>query len=414
VTLVLVLVALCFSLMLLLLCSVLFVECLAALLAPTESPGDAVSPGDVQALSPDSMHPSVALLMPAHNEALVLPQTLSILVPQLSANERLLVVADNCSDETAAIARRFGAEVLERQNLERRGKGYALDYGLQFLSSTPPEVVIMVDADCRVELGTIAELVSTTLATRRPVQALYLMEQPQAPQPNTAVSALAFLIKNWVRALGLRQLGFSCLLGGTGMAFPWSVLQEVSLASGNIVEDMQLGLDLAIAGANPYFCPTARVVGILPQQISAAKSQRTRWEHGHLNTIVQQVPRLLKAALQQRRLDLVALALDLSVPPLSLLVLLWLLAAGLSLLTAILKLSSLPLLISMFSGTMVFVAVLVSWYRFGRGFVPASVLLRVPFYILAKLPLYLTFLTNRQGQWVRTQRESVSEPPSQS
>ena len=132
-----------------------------------------------------------------------------------------------------------------------------------------------------------------------------------------------FWSKTGVRPQGLDRLGFPGILTGTGMAFPWSVIQSASLASGNIVEDMQLSMDLAIAGHPTLFCPDTKVIGLLPQQAQAAKSQRTRWEHGHLQTMLTQVPRLVREALRQKRLDLLVIALDLSVPPLSLLVMIW-------------------------------------------------------------------------------------------
>jgi len=84
---------------------------------------------------------------------------------------------------------------------------------------------------------------------------VYDMEQPPNPTPKDSISALAFLVKNLVRPSGLKQLGFPSLLTGIGMAFPWSIIRSVSLASDNIVEDMQMSLDLAIAGHPTVFCP---------------------------------------------------------------------------------------------------------------------------------------------------------------
>src|SRR5262249_44966332 len=133
----------------------------------------------------------------------------------------------------------------------------------------------------------------------------------------------AFKFKNLVRPLGLARLGFPCLLTGTGMAFPWQTLRDVKLASGNIVEDMQMGLDLAAAGHPPRLCSDARVSGDLPGSEQAAVGQRKRWEHGHLQTLFTQVPRLTAAAVRRGKPSLFGLALELSVPPLSLLFLLW-------------------------------------------------------------------------------------------
>lgn len=371
-----------------------FLECIVALFCPWP-----------MSRSAQALQPRLAVLMPAHNEALGIRATLVPLLAQLAPGDRCLVVADNCEDETAAIARQAGATVLERQDAERRGKGYALDYGLQALAADPPQVVILVDADCEVGPGMINELAQQVMATQRPVQSVYLMEQPPQPGPKDAVSAFAFKVKNLVRPLGLAQLGQPCLLTGTGMAFPWQAIRSVNLASGNIVEDMQLGLDLAIAGYAPQLCATAQVTGRLPQQNDAAQSQRTRWEHGHLQTLFTQGPRLLQAAWQQRRFDLAMLALDLCVPPLSLLVLMWLGLSAIALLVGFMGASWLPAGLLAGSGVMLLTAILGSWAKFGRTELPALTLLSVPFYILWKIPLYLKFLVKPQAQWVRTERD---------
>jgi cellulose synthase/poly-beta-1,6-N-acetylglucosamine synthase-like glycosyltransferase len=194
------------------------------------------------------------------------------------------------------------------------------------------------------------------------------------------------------------------------MAFPWGVLQTISLASGNIVEDMQLGLDLAIAGYAPYFCGAAQVTGVLPQQAEAATSQRTRWEHGHLQTLLTQVPRLVKAALSQQRGDLLALALDLSVPPLSLLVMLWLAATAIAGLFSLFTGIWMPTLLFSVEGILIITAIVIAWVNFGRDKISGKTLLSVPFYVLWKIPLYFAFVFKPQKDWVRTQRDSVQTP----
>ncbi len=364
---------------------------------------------------PAEKRPRLAVVMPAHNEALGIRQTLAGILPQLkdnfSGNEgaRLLVVADNCTDETASLAREMGATVLERHDLMRRGKGYALDFGLRFLEADPPDIVVMIDADCQVAPGTIDRIAQQAAATRRPIQAIYLMETPAHPSPTSAVSALAFLTKNWTRPLGLHHLGLPCLLTGTGMAFPWEMIANSPLASGNIVEDMQLGLDLAVMGHPPLLCPQANVLGRLPQSESAATSQRTRWEHGHLQTLTTQVPRLLREAFHQRRLDLLAIALDLMVPPLSLLVMLWLLALVVTTTAAALGMSHSPAQILLGAGFAMTGAIFSSWAKFGRDMIPARSLLTIPLYLFWKLPLYFKFLTQRQTTWIRTQRDQTPD-----
>lgn len=372
---------------------VLFIECVAALF-PTRS----------QPVS-NSADPRIAVLMPAHNEASGIAPVLQNLMPQLKPQDRLVVIADNCTDETAAIARDLGATVLERSNSRQRGKGYALDYGIQALAENPPDVVVLMDADCFAEAEAIAKIARLSAATQRPTQAIYLMEQPAKTSPTSAISALAFLVKNWARPQGMDRLGVPCLLTGTGMAFPWKVIYQASLASGNLVEDMQMGLDMAIAGYSPQLCADAHVTGRLPSQNTAATSQRTRWEHGHLQTLITQVPRLLKAALRQGRLDLLAIALDLSIPPLSLLVMLWLAAMALATFTFLLGGSPTSSAFLAIQGGMLFGAIVCAWGKYGRSMIPLKALAAIPLYVLWKVPIYLKFLAQPQTQWVRTERD---------
>ena len=94
------------------------------------------------------VRPTVAVLIPAHNESLVITETIQSVMPQLIAGDQLLVVADNCSDETARIAKKIGVNVIERSHETKRSKGYALDFGLQYLREIPPKIVVIIDADC--------------------------------------------------------------------------------------------------------------------------------------------------------------------------------------------------------------------------------------------------------------------------
>ena len=373
---------------------VLLLECLAAVTLTPKIPESKINP---------NLH--IAILIPAHNEASGITQTLLSLLSEVDKATDIIVVADNCTDATAEIARQQGVTVLERSNEKERGKGYALDYGLQHLALSSPDIVVLVDADCQVSPKTIQNISQLSWSTGQPVQVTYLMEKPPEPSSKDLISALAFLVKNQVRMLGLSIFGLPCPLQGTGMAFPFTLLQQVSLSSGNIVEDMQLGIDLALQGHPTLFYPEGRVISALPQETTTAKTQRTRWEHGHLNTLLTQVPLLLKAAIMQRRLDLFALALDLAVPPLSLLVLLWLLTTVVNIIGVVFGLSSLtPLLLTLLAGTAILVSIVLSWAKFARQEISLGTLLKIPFYILWKIPIYFSFLLRREQKWVKTER----------
>lgn len=348
---------------------------------------------------------TLAVLIPAHNEAQGISQTLEGLLPQLRSQDTLLVVADNCTDETATIAREAGATVVERFSTDQRGKGYALDFGLSQLQLNPPDVVILMDADCDGEANTIPLLANHALASQRPVQANYLIEQPPATSLKGFISAFAIKVKNFVRPLGLEQLGLPCLLTGTGIALPWSIARAVTVASSHIAEDMKWGIDLALAGHPPTFLPSAQVTSRLPSQEEAAKVQRTRWEHGHLQVIREYLPQLLVQGLGQGRWQLFALALELAILPLSLLVMSVMVIAAASLLLAWISGSWLPFNLALVTSGVIVTAIILAWYGYGRSDLSLRQLLMVPVYILWKVPLYLAFLIRPEQRWVRTRRD---------
>jgi cellulose synthase/poly-beta-1,6-N-acetylglucosamine synthase-like glycosyltransferase len=192
------------------------------------------------------------------------------------------------------------------------------------------------------------------------------------------------------------------------MAFPFKLIRNAPLASANIVEDMQLGYDLALAGASPLLAPEVHIWGELPDERHIAATQRTRWEHGHLQTLLHNVPRLLVGAFRQRRLELLILAMDLSIPPLALLVLIWAACGAIGVIFGIVGGDWLPAAISGAAGFLLFVGIGVAWAKFGRKIIPLHKLLAVPGYIAWKVPLYFKFLLQRQTAWVRTERKSLS------
>ena len=382
---------------LLILTTVFAVEVVAALLHRRPA-------GRERAVSPD-MDPRVAVIVPAHNEGAGMLPTLEDIRGQLRPGDRLLVVADNCVDDTAELAAAAGADVVRRDEPGRVGKGYALAAGLEALSTAPPDIVIMIDADCKLSSGALDRLATTCAVTGRPVQALYLMTAPEGAPAGLRVAEFAWRVKNWARPLGLSVLGLPCQLMGSGMAFGWETIRSVDLASGAIVEDMKLGLDLARIRAAPVFCPAAIVTSEFPQSAEAEASQRLRWEKGHTG-MLRTVPRLMLTAILRRNLPLFVLALDLAIPPLTLLALLVAGVLSVSVVFAALGLGTLPLLLSAASLGALLLATGLAWFRFGRTILPARTLVRIPGYMLRKLPLYGRILAGRAGsEWIRTERK---------
>lgn len=347
----------------------------------------------------------VAVVIPAHNESLGLLPTLNDIKPQLAGKDRLLVVADNCSDDTAAVARAAGADVIERDDPDRRGKGYALAYGIKHLETDPPSVVIFVDADCRLSGNAIGKLAATCVERNRPIQSLSAMVTAVDSPINTRVAEFAWFVKNYVRPKGLCNLGFPCQLMGSGMAFPWKTIRQIELGSGSLTEDLKLGLDLAMAGHAPLFCPFPGVTSDFPSTAEGLETQRMRWERGHLTTILMLWPRAFVTAIVRRDPSLLALALDLAIPPLSLL---GMLIAALVITSAIawlLGVSALPMMLTTASALLFAITGLVSWFKYGRSILPLGALRSIFPYFFGKFSLYQGIIFSRSKlHWIRTDR----------
>ena len=348
---------------------------------------------------------TVAILIPAHNEEGGIAETLRSIVPQLTHFDRLLVVADNCTDGTGSIAVSAGGEVVFRNDIEKRGKGFALDFGIQHLRGDPPDIVIVVDADCEVKSGAIDRLARICAKYKRPVQARYLMRNLGHARLKLQVAEFAWTVKNLVRPLGLAKLGLPCQLMGSGMAFPWATISTLDLASAHIVEDMKTGLDLTRNGTAPMFCPEAVVLSAFPTNEEGIKDQRTRWEHGHLGILLSDAPRALIQGILRMDFSMVAIALDLCVPPLALLVMLivvlWLGALIFLLATGLIT----PLLIASSDALIFGLSVITAWASYGRQIISLPSLLSAVLYPICKLPMYARFVFSRQSAWVRAKRD---------
>lgn len=349
--------------------------------------------------------PRVAVLVPAHNESVHVLPTLACLQAQLGPADRLVVVADNCHDDTAALARQAGAEVVERQDGTLRGKGYALACGIEWLRADPPDVVLVIDADCMVSDHAVAAIAAECQRSRLPVQMLDLMQAGPQAGLKLRILEFAMLMKNLVRPLGTFRLGRACHLMGTGMAFPWPLIASARLADGHLAEDMKLGVALTKAGLPPRFLASVQVSSAFVQDSAAAKVQKSRWEHGHLATMQEELPGLLAATLRQRTPELLVLLLDLLIPPLALYLLL--LAGLLPMLMVMAWYQSAWIPAAMLGGLgglAFMLSVGLSWLYFGRQLLSWRELLVTPLYAAWKLPVYVAFAVKRRSAWIRTRR----------
>lgn len=348
--------------------------------------------------------PATVILVPAHNEERVIANTLNAL-KGLSPRMVVLVIADNCSDQTARIARESGVQVVERTSDTLRGKGYALQHGLDHIRSAPPEVVIVLDADCTTTAADMHRLSHWCSSLSEPVQGIYLMHAPEGGAVGSKVAAFAWLVKTFVRPNGWRIWGNTSQLMGSGFAMPWKIAGTLDLASGHIVEDMKLTLDLASQWHAPRFVTDVNVASTFPSADRAQATQRKRWEHGHLSMVMKDVPCAIYRAARDGNRQLLSVALDLWVPPLSLLVML---LGTLSMLSVYQVVFQVPTIASMATlGLMasLILAVALAWFQWGRSVLSLWELAAIPVFMLRKLSVYATFFLRREKSWRRTDRD---------
>jgi cellulose synthase/poly-beta-1,6-N-acetylglucosamine synthase-like glycosyltransferase len=358
----------------------------------------------------------IDILIPAHDEQVLLPRLLATLSSQSAAGRarigRTLVVADHCSDNTAALARQSSAEVLERQS-GPRGKPAALRDGLSILNAADNDrAVLILDADCTVSENLLESLAAALDAGHPVVQATYILDSasPKAGQKLHTPAMIAFALKNLTRPKGMARLGLPTQLFGTGMCFRADVLHRISFED-HLTEDLKISHDLLLAGTRPVFIADALVRSPLPEERSAMSTQKLRWETGQIQTWAK-LPGMLLRLLARARFASALSLIDWSAPPVAIAIAAWLGLTFFAILMAALHLTS-SLILLPFAITL---CLLVTYVILGTAQIagPAAVVslfAGVPRFLLWKMALYLRMLTGRGAKtWDRTPRDTT--PPT--
>lgn len=348
------------------------------------------------------------IVVPAHNEAAGIARTVASLLSLEGPADlrRVLVVADNCEDATAELAREAGAQVLERRDLERRGKGFALDHAFRHLAAEGwADAVVVVDADTVVSANLLTAFDAHLAAGADALQAFYGVLNPLASW-RTRLITIALAIFHRLRSRGREALGVSCGLRGNGMGFTMDTLQRVPHEAFSIVEDLEYGIRLGRAGVRVTYVDEAEVLGEMVSTAGAARSQRQRWEGGRAQIARRDGLPLLREAIARRSALLLDLALDLLVPPLGTVAM-----AAAALALAALAAAAFgaigPTLAVLLCAPAVFVVihVLRGVSLSGLGREGWTTLAFAPAYLAWKLSLRFTGARPRRDDWVRTQRE---------
>ncbi len=343
--------------------------------------------------------PRLAIVMPAHNEAAGIAACVANLKTSLNQTTgcELIVIADNCQDDTAALAVNAGARVLIRHDEQQRGKGYALDYAFKTLLAEPFDGFIVVDADSHVDENFVHAFQQVFAQGVDAVQCRYRIANPEASR-RARLQYIAWLAFNELRLLGREKLGVSVGILGNGFALSRAVLEAVPYEAGSIAEDMEYHLRLVTAQFKVRFLAAVTVCADAPNQSDNAAVQRSRWEGGRFRLMLDHIPALFSGVISGKLRLLEPLA-ELLLLPLAYHVLLLLVTLLIPLLW--LQYYAIAALV------LVVAHVLIAIRCGGGGSADLKALATVPFYILWKLTLISKLWRNARSNatWQRTGRE---------
>jgi cellulose synthase/poly-beta-1,6-N-acetylglucosamine synthase-like glycosyltransferase len=356
-----------------------------------------------------SSRPETKVVIPAFNEETVIADCLEAVseFDRGSWSPDVLVIADNCTDRTAEIARESGAAVLERTDLLARGKGEALRWAFQqpeVLVGT--ELVFLLDADTLPEPGALDAAIARTADGDADIVQVALVSRGSQRDNRSALNWWTTTLMGRVRARGLNALGLPSRLQGAGMAISAHVLREVGWPTSGISEDFFATEAFLDQGRTLLFTDSAIVWARAAETDAAARSQRLRWESGKLLSI-QRLPVIVRNAFRTRSVEHLALALHVSIPPTSVHAILILVSGLLSLVggrrargtTVLAGISALALVFYLSEGLRLM----------GDSEMAMRAVLAGPRFVRWKMSVQISaFRQYRKLGWERTSREGMS------
>ena len=359
----------------------------------------------VEAPIPRSRRLKFDVIVPAHNEASVIERTVCSLrkIDWPPDRFRVLVIADNCTDSTALLARQAGAEALERNDPSLRGKGYALAFA--FRSSREngwADAVVVIDADAEVSGNLLAAFAARIESGAHAIQAHYGILNPMASW-RTRLITIAKAAFHIVRSRARDRLRLSCGIRGNGWCVTHELLDKAPYHAYSLTEDLEYGIDLGLAGFRVAYADEAHSDAEMVTDEKVAGTQRRRWEDGRFQLIRSRTIPLLRAAIRRADPVCLDLALDLMVLPLSYVALNAVLLTGCTLIAVHWRLAQFAWIwLAIACDASLLAYVLRGWQLSGIG--------ARGFFDLARAPAFLTWkvllmLRPRKDGWVRTDRE---------
>ena len=256
---------------------------------------------------PDApMDKRYAVLISARNEANVIGNLITCIQTQTYPTELvdIWLVADNCTDNTAEVARNMGCHVIERFNKELVGKGYALTYLLDQMNdsgaSDPYDAFFVFDADNKLDKHYVEEM-NKAFQSGFKILTSYRNSVNLSDNWVSSGSALWFIRESRFLSASLMWLGNSCHVGGTGFMFSQEIMRRNNGWKFHLLtEDLEFTMDSLLHGDRIGYCGTAILYDEQPVTFAQSWRQRLRWSKGFLQVFRYYGPALVKRAIRER------------------------------------------------------------------------------------------------------------------
>lgn len=256
------------------------------------------------------------VLIPAHNEEVGIASTLESLrnLNYPSDRYKVLVIADRCSDGTAAVARSLNARCFERFD-GQPGKGAALAWGIQEARNAQIafDAVVIVDADTLADRDLLSAFNVEFQAGRQVQQGYNYISNPWT-SPFTRIMAVTGVLRNGRYYAGKTAIGLQGMLTGTGMCLGAEILERHGWTAFSVGEDWEFSVELLLGGEKIYFNPLAKTFAKESQNFKQASHQRLRWASGRYAVMGSKVWALIRQGIRTRSLSLIDSAVTLVAP----------------------------------------------------------------------------------------------------
>ncbi len=262
-----------------------------------------------------------AVVVAAHNEEQVIVPLIENLKDMDYPKELfdIFVVADNCTDKTALLARRAGAFVFQRFNETKRGKGYALEwlFAKIYALNKPYDAFVIFDADNLVKRNFLLEMNAKLCEGEQIIQGYIDSKNPYDTWVTNTFS-IAFWLMNRLIQLSRFNLGISNTLAGTGMCISYDALKKLGWGAHSLTEDLEFTMKALFYGIKTSWAHDAIVYDEKPLTFMQSCRQRKRWAQGQVDVANRYMLLLVIKGIREKKLMYFDAALHLFQPYFSL------------------------------------------------------------------------------------------------